>query len=280
MARSGYGKRSVPDQAPRTARTFAHLAPREASVAAHIDRLPDGAAMDIKTLAKEIAAYGQQAVASALKAISAAGHLRRVRERVDGHRTQWVQRTYFSRTPRTDAWWRQFLSGDSPAGTAAVPPQPVHPPERTAAYTALAALGRTDARMTLSAKECAALEPLAAEWLARGVPAAHLVQVLTDRLPSPVHAPGALARKRLTDKMPPEPEPVAAPLRIMECTGCRVPGPPEALPGGLCRTCRHDDREAQTADDNNVRAHVARLRALARSERVPRNALTSTNTPS
>ncbi|WP_414168240.1 hypothetical protein ACMATS_15815 [Streptoverticillium reticulum] len=267
MARSGYGKRSVPDQGPRTARTFAHLAPREASVAAHIDRLPDGAAMDIKTLAKEIAAYGQQAVASALKAISAAGHLRRVRERLDGDRTQWVQRTYFSRTPHTDAWWGQFLSGDSPAEASSVPPHPVHPPERTAAYTALAGLGRTDPRMTLSAAECTALEPLAAEWLARGVPAAQLVQVLTSGLPDPVHAPGAFARKRLTDKMPPTPEPEPVRTRIMECTGCGVPGRPEALPGGLCRTCRHDDEPPTptTPIDDNVRAHVARLRVLARS---------------
>ncbi|MFF4408641.1 hypothetical protein [Streptomyces sp. NPDC001404] len=267
MARSGYGKRSVPNQGPRTARTFAHLAPREASVAAHIDRLPDGAAMDIKTLAKEIAAYGQQAVASALKAISAAGHLRRVRERLDGDRTQWVQRTYFSRTPRSDAWWGQFLSGDSPAEASAVPPPPVHPPERTAAYTALAGLGRTDPRMTLSATECAALEPLAAEWIARGVPVPHLVQVLTDRLPGTVHAPGAFTRKRLTDKMPPEPEREPVRIRIMECTGCRIPGHPEALPGGLCRTCRRDDgRPSPTVPNGaDVRAHVAQLRALARS---------------
>ncbi|WP_414168315.1 hypothetical protein ACMATS_16655 [Streptoverticillium reticulum] len=266
MARPGYGKRSVPDQGPCTARTFAHLPSREASVAAHIDRLPEGAAMDIKTLAKEIAAYGQQAVASALKAISAAGHLRRVRERLDGERTQWVQRTYFSRTPRSDAWWGQFLSGDSPAEASSVPPPPVHPPERTAAYTALAGLARTDPRMTLSAAECTALEPLAAEWLARGVPVPHLLHVLTDRLPDPVHAPGALARKRLTDKMPPEPEP--QPTRIMECTGCGIPGRPEALPGGLCRTCRHEHREAETAAvDTHVRAHVARLRTLARTAR-------------
>ncbi|MEU7168442.1 hypothetical protein AB0A70_28000, partial [Streptomyces morookaense] len=54
MARPGFGKRSVPDdQGPRTGAAFAHLPPREASVAAHIDRLPDGAAIDIKTLSKE-----------------------------------------------------------------------------------------------------------------------------------------------------------------------------------------------------------------------------------
>ncbi|MEU7164165.1 hypothetical protein AB0A70_05905 [Streptomyces morookaense] len=254
------------DQAPRTGAAFAHLPPREASVAAHIDRLPDGAAIDIKTLSKEHPDYGQQAMASALKAISTAGHLRRVRERLDGDRTQWVQRTYFSRTPRSDAWWRQFLSGgDSPVEAPPEPPRPVHPPERTPAYTALAALGRTDARMTLSANECTALEPLAAEWLARGVPVPQLVQALTSGLPGTVHCPGALARKRLTDKMPPEPAPApeqAPPRRIMECTGCGIPGRPEALPGGLCRTCRHDAPPPPPPANDRVRAHIAHLRTM------------------
>jgi hypothetical protein len=40
MANPGYGKRDAPDQLPRTAHDFAHLPPREAAVAAYIDRLP------------------------------------------------------------------------------------------------------------------------------------------------------------------------------------------------------------------------------------------------
>ncbi|MGW1198906.1 hypothetical protein ACWD4B_24180 [Streptomyces sp. NPDC002536] len=263
MARPGYGKHSAPGQDPRTAATFAHLPAREASIASHIDRLPDGAAMDIKTLAREIAAYGQQAVATALKALSEAGHLRRIRERLGGDRTQWVQRTYFSRTPRGDAWWQQLLAGDVP-GTDTDSPAPASaPPRHSQAYSALAALGRADARMTLSAAECAALEPLAAEWLARGVPAPQLAQALTSGLPDPVHCPGALARKRLTDKMPPEPVPAAAaPLRIMECTGCGIPGWPDALPGGLCRTCRHGESPSGAPVDDGVHARVEQLRAL------------------
>jgi hypothetical protein len=38
-----YGKRSTPDQRPRPAHDFAHLPPREAAIAAYLDRLPDGA---------------------------------------------------------------------------------------------------------------------------------------------------------------------------------------------------------------------------------------------
>ncbi|GAA2912154.1 hypothetical protein GCM10020221_04790 [Streptomyces thioluteus] len=59
MARPGFGKRSAPAQAPRRKDDFAHLPPREASIAAFIDRLPEGAAMDGKSLAAQLPAYGQ-----------------------------------------------------------------------------------------------------------------------------------------------------------------------------------------------------------------------------
>ncbi|MEU8550474.1 hypothetical protein AB0C81_26425 [Streptomyces roseoverticillatus] len=121
MAAPGYGKRSAPDQAPRSRDDFAHLPTREAYIAAHIDRLPDGAAVDIKTLAKELPAYGQQAVASALKALTDAGHLRRIRRVTGEGRTQWVSRWFFSRTPRDNAWWDAFLHSTEgpPAAPAA-----------------------------------------------------------------------------------------------------------------------------------------------------------------
>ncbi|MDC0772554.1 hypothetical protein [Streptomyces sp. HD] len=40
MANPGYGKRSAPDQRPRTAHDFAALPPREAAIAAYVDRPP------------------------------------------------------------------------------------------------------------------------------------------------------------------------------------------------------------------------------------------------
>ncbi|MBH1935300.1 hypothetical protein I5Q34_13630 [Streptomyces sp. AV19] len=237
MASPGFGKRSAPHQAPRSRADFAHLPAREASIAAYIDRLPEGAAIDVKTLAKEIPDYGQQAVGTALRNLSEVGHLRRFRERRGDGATQWVSRTYFSRTPRDDAWWETFRRGDVPAEEP--PPKPQRP-ERSTAYAALAALGRVDPRMMLSAAECEALESLAEEWFARGATAQELTHALTTGLPTPVHSPGAFARRRLRDKMPPEraPEPTPTPRRVPECTGCGRPGPPEALPGGLCRLCR------------------------------------------
>ncbi|MDF6022305.1 hypothetical protein LWJ43_28280 [Streptomyces sp. JH34] len=42
---------------------------RERHIAGYVDRLPDGAAMDIKSLARSLPLYGQMAVSSALKAL-------------------------------------------------------------------------------------------------------------------------------------------------------------------------------------------------------------------
>ncbi|MGK5642866.1 hypothetical protein ACSNOK_31870, partial [Streptomyces sp. URMC 126] len=149
---------------------------------------------------------------------------------------------------------------------------------RSPAHDVLASLGRTDPRMGLSARECVELEPLAAEWLARGTSPAALRHALVNGLPEVVVAPGALARRRLTDRMPPEPpapfagpEERPGPARIMECAGCHVPGPPEALPGGLCRACHGDTPatgpSAEYRDD--VRRRVADLRTVVRNRPRP-----------
>lgn len=86
--RPSYGKRSAPDQNPRSKGDFVQLPEPEALIAAYIVRLPDGAAIDTKRLAKVQPRYGQQAVRSALNAISAAGHLRRPKETTAEGRTR------------------------------------------------------------------------------------------------------------------------------------------------------------------------------------------------
>ncbi|MFD0069860.1 MarR family transcriptional regulator, partial [Streptomyces sp. NPDC127574] len=60
MANPGYGKRAAPGEPGQTRRSadFGHLPPREAYVAAFVDRLPEGAAMDVKSLAKVLPLYG------------------------------------------------------------------------------------------------------------------------------------------------------------------------------------------------------------------------------
>lgn len=91
MANPGYGKRTAPGQRPRTAHDFAHLPPREAAIAAFIDRLPDGADISVKTLAKTLP-YGQCALRTALNRLQEAGHLRRGRECVttDLGSSRWI----------------------------------------------------------------------------------------------------------------------------------------------------------------------------------------------
>ncbi len=246
MASPGYGKQSAPDQRPRAASDFTHLPAREAYLASLVDRLPDGAAMDVKTLAALQPHYGQMACRTALHRLSAAGHLRRVRERISSRDCRWVFRTYFSRTPRSDAWWAHFLAtGEASTAAAPDPPEertPDRTPPASAAYAALAGLGLADSRLALSAADCAALEPLAAEWLARGTTPALFTAALTASLPPDVHSPAGLTRRRLIDKLPPDrPLLQQQPARIVECTDCRTPCRPHVLLGGLCRACRGNE---------------------------------------
>ncbi|MER6023682.1 MarR family transcriptional regulator, partial [Streptomyces anulatus] len=302
MAKPGYGKRSAPDQRPRTRDDFALLPTRERYVAGFVDHLPDGAAMSVKQLAKQLPLYGQQAVSTALTALSVAGHLRRVRCPVvgAGDETRWVFRTFWSRTARDNEWWNAYLATEqatltaAPAPSASVPdtappppwapaedprpapegpdteqaPEPAAVPQQRAparapdtepapgtapataqvpgtspAYLALARLGRDDHRLTLSADDCATLEPQAAQWLTRGVSVDYLTHALTAGLPAQVDSPVGLLRRRLTDKIPPRlptentqpATPAPARRLLMECTDCGRPGPPQAFPDGLCR---------------------------------------------
>ncbi|MBK3583626.1 MarR family transcriptional regulator [Streptomyces sp. MBT57] len=124
MAKPGYGKRSAPDQLPRTRADFALLPARERYVAGFVDHLPEGAAMSVKQLAKQLPLYGQQAISSALTALSVAGHLRRVRCAVGaGDETRWVFRTFWSRTAHDNEWWNTYLTAEHAAHTVSPAPE-------------------------------------------------------------------------------------------------------------------------------------------------------------
>ncbi|MFD3484554.1 hypothetical protein [Streptomyces sp. NPDC058665] len=283
-AKPGYGKRSAPGQHPRTAADFAHLRPREAAIAAYIDRLPEGAAIGYKPLAANVADYGQQACAKALKFLSEAGHLRLVKEHlaVADNSLRWVTRTYFSRTSRDDAWWKAYVDSlrgvdltgqgrDGDDGDRDDRPAAPGAPAPSVAYRTLARLGRTEPRMTLSAAECAALESLAAQWLARGATPDHLTRSLTTGLPHPLHSPGAIARKRLESKMPPEPyqDPTHVTRAVMLCIGCEEPETVVTLIGGVCVECRErrtTRRRRRASSSTRSRTPSARS---PRSERCP-----------
>ncbi|MFD4033675.1 MarR family transcriptional regulator [Streptomyces sp. NPDC058637] len=123
----GYGKRSAPGQRPSGAADFAFLPVRERYIAGYVDRLPEGAAMDIKSLAKDLPLYGQMAIGSALRALGVAGHLRHVRCRVEHlGQSRWVTLTYWSRAAHDNEWWATHLSGEegskAAVGVEAGPP--------------------------------------------------------------------------------------------------------------------------------------------------------------
>lgn len=287
---------------------FGHLRPREASIAYYVDRLDEGADLSVKTLAKELP-YGQCALRTALRLLSEAGHLRRMREHmicVSGGR-RWVTRTYFSRTPRSDAWWASFRAGErltassGPAGSA---PPPAGEPESTTApapsetsdgtpsgtsgtllrraYEVLARLGLHEFRMSLSEAACQELAPLAARWLERGADEARLTHELVSSLPLPIYHNARFARQRLIAKLPPplpvEPtgttptagdgRTVRPPLRLLECTVCQTPGRPDALPGGICRDCRSQPVPRPELDAGHLSANVQRVRDAAGLGRV------------
>ncbi|WAM00240.1 hypothetical protein NOO62_18210 [Streptomyces sp. Je 1-369] len=277
MANPGYGKRSTPAQLPRTNDDFLHLPPREASIAAYLDRLPEGTDISVKTLAKYLP-YGQCALRTALNRIQEAGHLRRGREHLSGSGSaRWITRTWFSRTARDEAWWTAFTRGDVPegegseepgsevAGPGEAGPDRHRPPTRSRAFVLLAALGRTAPALSLSYGDCVRLEPQVREWFARGAAEADILRALTCGLPSPVHSPAALVRSRLTTKLPPEP--IALPtLRVLECGTCGAPGRPEVLPGGVCGPCRGGPghrRHPSALPSARVHAHAATARAAA-----------------
>ncbi|MFE6767769.1 MarR family transcriptional regulator [Streptomyces fimicarius] len=173
MANPGYGKRSAPGQQARTRDDFSLLPTRERYVAGFVDHLPDGAAMSVKQLAKQLPLYGQQAISTALNALSVAGHLRRVRCSVTNARdeTRWVFRSFWSRTARDNEWWNTYLatensssaasSGpDIPESDAALPPPA---PEESRTEPAPEATGVPQQRTPEQAPDTAPAKPRAVE---------------------------------------------------------------------------------------------------------------------
>ncbi|MET7368017.1 MarR family transcriptional regulator [Streptomyces sp. NPDC005566] len=191
-AHRGYGKRSAPGQRPSGAADFALLPERERYIAGYVDLLPDGAAMDIKSLAKDLPLYGQMAIGTALRALGIAGHLRHVRCRVEAlGQSRWVTLTFWSRTARDNEWWAAHLDAESgrAAGTTAAAATPPVATEPAAATTPPVA---TDAE-SVATEPVDAAEPV----VAVSVPQQRNPDPAPDSGPSPAYL--ALARLGRTE---------------------------------------------------------------------------------
>ncbi|WP_370420150.1 hypothetical protein AB8O64_18985 [Streptomyces sp. QH1-20] len=131
------------------------------------------------------------------------------------------------------------------------PSQPSHVPapliERGSLI--LASVSHQERRLRLNGRDIQHLAALAGEWLLRGATAKDLREALTDGLPARVHSPAALARNRLTRKMPEIPPftaPVTAPQPLRTCAGTcdRVFRP--VADETKCRDCRQEAAESWT----------------------------------
>ncbi|MEU2441677.1 helix-turn-helix domain-containing protein [Streptomyces rubradiris] len=219
-------------------------------LACHIQSLPPGARVDIKTLAARFP-EGAIRIAAALRELEAHGYLRRERTRVPGGRI--VTRTISCNQPGHRAEEPPAPRRRQQPRRTALPavPKPACPsPELLRLATdVLAGLRRRDPRLLLSATEAEHLAPGVAAWLERDVPPTAVREALTTNLPpAPLTRPAALLAHRLTTGLPPlppyrtpePPPPARHPLQT--CESCdrafRAPTP------GHCRDCRTGVLEA------------------------------------
>ncbi|MER7938366.1 MULTISPECIES: helix-turn-helix domain-containing protein [unclassified Streptomyces] len=249
----------------------------------HIQSLPKGARVDIKSLAIRFP-EGRDRIAAALRELEAEGYLRRERERIADGRI--VTRTVSCNRPGHHAGHPEDAARPKPpprqpAREKALPsvPRPACPSPALVqkAVDLLADLRRHDSRLLLSATDTEWLAPGVAAWLERDVTPTAVRHALTTGLPTePLIRPAALLAHRLAAQLPPPPpfRPSAAPAPqtrhpFQTCDGCdrpfRAPAP------GRCRDCRSDPAESACGrSDSRTLALTGRFPESRRSPRVGR----------
>lgn len=226
-------------------------------LACHIQSLPTGTPVDIKTLAARFP-EGPARIAAALRELETHGYLRRTRERTPTGRI--VTRTVSCNQPgRRDTTSGTNEKPTPPARRAATAPQQ-EPPRRRAlpavpkpghtspdllrtATDVLAGLRREDPRLLLSAADAEHLAPGVVAWLERDLTPTAVRKALAGDLPlEPLIRPAAFLAHRLTAKLPPlppyrapeQPPPVRHPLRNCDTCDHGYRGPdPHHCPGCL-----------------------------------------------
>ncbi|MCC2278878.1 hypothetical protein LKL35_26120 [Streptomyces sp. ET3-23] len=224
--------------------------------------LPDGADEDVRKLADKNPRIGRKGIRDAVDELIAKRYYFRHTYRDDRGRVR--TDTYVFDTPQDDFSPLPSIPGTGPAtpGAAGRLPSVVKdlvsknetktPPtspgtdtpgheaeggdERTSeAARLLSRLGALDSRLKLSARQAAALAPLAAEWLRRGVTVAELTDAMVQGLPPRVYSAAKLVGDRLRRKMP-------RPRREWKTyADCASPGCGRLLPAGqdsgICDVC-------------------------------------------
>ncbi|MGY0485695.1 helix-turn-helix domain-containing protein [Streptomyces sp. WG-D5] len=198
----------------------------------HIQSLPAGSRVDIRTLAARFP-EGTVRISAALRELERHGYLRRERLRTpDGRvRTRTVSCNQPGAAQDPPAPPRPVTAKKKPRPLAV--PHPVNPRPHLvqSATDLLAALHRTDARLVLPARDIDRLAPGVAAWLERGLAPGAVRHALVRGLPDdrPVHSPAALLAHRLTAGLPPWPAPAPTPTAP----------PPVRHPLRNCDTCDH-----------------------------------------
>jgi hypothetical protein len=244
-------------------------------LATHILSLPEGAAIDIRSMAARFP-ESRERIAFALRELEVHGYLRRARERTADGRM--ITRTYAYDVPALcpAAPLSPRAAGPGPrrrpapaepvpspapvrpAPVQAVPVEPVvaaaaaaapGPPEASAgechdtAVALLVDLRRTDDRLTLSGRDVRRLAPAVTAWLDNGATPGAVHRTLTACLPPDVRNPAGLLGHRLREMLPPPLPAVrttgtgeARPDPFQTCDMCdRAFRSPEP---GRCRDCR------------------------------------------
>ncbi|GGV78191.1 DNA-binding protein [Streptomyces griseoloalbus] len=213
-------------------------------LAAHILSVPEGAPVDIRSLAERFP-EGRDRIAFALRELEAHGYLERVREHTEAGRL--VTRTYAHHTPSSVRLTGRPVpvgpvevhAGAHEAAVAAEagePPQeddqaghqpptpdqpePVAQPRDDAprdelhekAVTLLAGLRRTDPRLTLSLRDVNRMAPGVVDWLKRGATPAAVHHTLTADLPVLMKHPAGVIAYRLRELLPPHLPPAPVPV--------------------------------------------------------------------